>query len=882
MNDLPLRLSAALADRYRIERELGAGGMATVYLAHDLKHDRKVAVKVLKPELAAVVGAERFLAEIKTTANLQHPHILALFDSGQVDGTVFYVMPFIDGESLRDRLAREKQLPIDDALRIAREVGDALQYAHAHDVIHRDIKPENILLHGGHALVADFGIALAAAKTAGSRMTETGMSLGTPTYMSPEQAMGERTLDARCDIYALGCVLYEMLTGDAPFTGSTAQAIVAKVLTEKPAPIVGRRDRVPQHVEDAVLTALEKLPADRFATAGEFVAAIGADGATSGTRSRGRTAARRAGAPQALGRRSVLLGLGVALLAALGGWLLGRGRPSSIPAASRLALVVQGGNIFFNGIARTIDISADGQLVVFSANNVLGASSVLARRLDANVAVPIPNTSNASNLRLSADGRYLYAAAGGAGMQRIPVAGGAWTPLPRVPTSPFLAFGDDGSIWWGRTLGNGTTRVRADGRDTLVFKDTNLQQLLPGGRYALGVAFGTVSNSGIAQRLDLRTGETLTLFDTPIAELRYTMGYLVYVLLDNAMQAVPFDIASGRLTGEPVEIATGVSLSSAGFAQFAVADNGTVVYIPGFESELVRVGRGGEERVLLAERMRYHSPRISPDGRRIALDNITPDGRDIWTYSDETRDLTRVTFQRDAHDPVWSLDGKGLTYLAGSGGRLDIFRTVLGTTLAPRAESTAVELSYTGTPMRSGGFLSVVTGTAGHGLDVVRLASRGGAIDTVLATAADESFAVPSPDGRWFAYISDHSGRPELYLRSLGGSDAQLQISLDGASEPVWSRDGREIFYRGATPNGAELIAAALQLGDEPRVVTRTALFSVLEYDTATPHANYDVSPDGRWFVFARRGGANHVVVLQNVPELARRAARGVQAPLDR
>ena len=287
------RLSAALADRYRIERELGAGGMATVYLAHDVRHDRRVALKVLRPELAAVIGAERFLAEIRTTANLQHPHILALFDSGQVDGTVFYVMPYVDGESLRDRIDREKQLPIDDALRIAREVGDALQYAHGHNVIHRDIKPENILLQGGHALVADFGIALAAAKTGGTRMTETGMSLGTPRYMSPEQAMGERTLDARADIYALGCVLYEMLTGDAPFTGSTAQAIVAKVLTEKPAPIIPRRERVAPHVEDAVLTALEKLPADRFATAGEFVAALKADSATTSTTTRTRVVAKR-------------------------------------------------------------------------------------------------------------------------------------------------------------------------------------------------------------------------------------------------------------------------------------------------------------------------------------------------------------------------------------------------------------------------------------------------------------------------------------------------------------------------------------------------------------------------------------------------------------
>jgi serine/threonine-protein kinase len=283
MPDRVATLNAALADRYRIERELGAGGMATVYLAHDVRHDRRVALKVLRPELAAVIGAERFLAEIRTTANLQHPHILALFDSGQVDGTVFYVMPYVEGESLRDRIDREKQLPIDDALLIAREVGGALQYAHGHGVIHRDIKPENILVQGGHALVADFGIALAAAKTGGTRMTETGMSLGTPRYMSPEQAMGERALDARADIYALGCVLYEMLTGDAPFTGSTAQAIVAKVLTEKPAPIIPRRERVPPNVEDAVLTALEKLPADRFATAGEFVAALKADSATTST-----------------------------------------------------------------------------------------------------------------------------------------------------------------------------------------------------------------------------------------------------------------------------------------------------------------------------------------------------------------------------------------------------------------------------------------------------------------------------------------------------------------------------------------------------------------------------------------------------------------------
>jgi serine/threonine protein kinase len=274
MTNPSARLAAALADRYRIERELGAGGMATVYLAHDVRHGRNVALKVLRPEPAAVIGAERFLSEIKTTANLQHPHILPLFDSGAADSFLFYVMPFIEGESLRDRLTREKQLPIGDAVRIATEVAGALDYAHRHNVIHRDIKPENILLHDGRALVADFGIALAASKAGGTRMTGTGMSLGTPHYMSPEQAMGEREITARSDVYALGCVTYEMLVGEPPFTGPNAQAIVAKVMTAEPASPSAQRKTVPPGVEEAVLTALEKLPADRFASAAQFAEAL--------------------------------------------------------------------------------------------------------------------------------------------------------------------------------------------------------------------------------------------------------------------------------------------------------------------------------------------------------------------------------------------------------------------------------------------------------------------------------------------------------------------------------------------------------------------------------------------------------------------------------
>ena len=351
------RLAAALADRYQIERELGQGGMATVYLAHDLKHDRQVAIKVLRPELAAVIGAERFLREIKTVASLQHPHVLGLIDSGELDGTAYYVMPFVEGESLRDRLSREKQLPIPDAVRIATEVASALDYAHRHQVIHRDIKPENILLHDGQALVADFGIALAVSTAGGSRMTETGMSLGTPHYMSPEQAMGQREIGPQSDVYALGAVTYEMLTGDPPFTGSTAQAIVAKVMTEKPASIRRARERVPEQVEDAVLTALEKLPADRFPSAAAFAEAL-----TGPPRSVSRASA--GGGRSWLADRRSQLALAVAaisLAAAL--MLLARRHGSRV----QLAEMSVAQNTFSQEAIFTARWAPDGKAIVYSA-----------------------------------------------------------------------------------------------------------------------------------------------------------------------------------------------------------------------------------------------------------------------------------------------------------------------------------------------------------------------------------------------------------------------------------------------------------------------------------------------------------------------------------
>jgi hypothetical protein len=274
MPDPITHLNAALEGRYAIECELGEGGMATVYLADDLKHEWKVALKVLKPELAAVVGAERFLAEIKTTANLQHPHILPLFDSGEADSFLFYVMPYVEGETLRDRIDREKQLPVDEAVALASKVAGALHHAHEHGVIHRDIKPGNILLQDGEPVVADFGIALAVGAAGSNRLTETGLSLGTPYYMSPEQATGDQAVGASTDTYALGAVLYEMLVGDPPYVGSTAQAVLGKIILGKLASASEERASVPPNVDAVIRKALEKLPADRFTGAQDFARAL--------------------------------------------------------------------------------------------------------------------------------------------------------------------------------------------------------------------------------------------------------------------------------------------------------------------------------------------------------------------------------------------------------------------------------------------------------------------------------------------------------------------------------------------------------------------------------------------------------------------------------
>jgi hypothetical protein len=360
--DLPsesLPAFAALADRYRLEQELGRGGMATVYLAHDLKHERDVAIKVLRPELAAILGRQRFLNEIRLTAKLDHPHILTLIDSGETDGVLWYVLPFIRGESLRARLQRERQLGVNAALAITSQIAGALDYAHRQGVIHRDIKPENILLHEGEAMLADFGIALAVQQAGGRRLTETGLSLGTPEYMSPEQASGDRDLDARSDVYSLAAVAYEMLAGEPPHTGATVQAVIAKLLHERPIALRRLRDTVPEGVDAAVARALAKVPADRFSGAKEFAAALTAEPATeSSTRV---LPAAPASAPRPHRPRLVWAGIGLLILAVAG---VGIFRESGSPPPAVIAAPVKLTN---SGDITAAALSPDGTRLASSA-----------------------------------------------------------------------------------------------------------------------------------------------------------------------------------------------------------------------------------------------------------------------------------------------------------------------------------------------------------------------------------------------------------------------------------------------------------------------------------------------------------------------------------
>ena len=685
MSDPVIRLNVALKGRYRIERELGEGGMPTVYLADDLKHERKVALKVLKPELFAVVGADRFLHEIKLTANLQHPHILALHDSGEADGLVFYVMPFVEGESLRDKLNREKELSVEETIEITKGVASALDYAHRRELIHRDIKPENILLQDGQPVLADFGIALAVSAAGGIRLTETGLSLGTPHYMSPEQAVGDRELDARSDVYSLACVTYEMLVGEPPHTGPTAQAIVAKLITEKAQHISLHRDTVPAHIDAAVQKALSKLPADRFDTAAHFAEAVytptavlaAAPAATEAVPSSTLTIELPA-AVQTATRLAKGRGLPwalVALLAMTVGILVprfARTNASASPHPVRFSVTLPPEEQIADlpGVLLTRDGTA--MLLAATRNDT---TRLYIRYLNRQEIVPIAGTEGIDQRPfLSPDGQWIAFRAD-TKLKKVSIDGG--TPLELADARTFFggSWGANDTLVYSPSYSGGLWQVGADGGTPVELTTPDSAQgelghwwpqILPGGNEVLFTNFSTPIDRARISVLSLQTGEQKDLVPGAIFGCYLPTGHLAFVRAQTLM-AVPFDVSRLEVTGATVPVLDDVAMDpEQGKAGIAFSDNGILAYMPASvwnaKSLLLWVDRAGNEELVIETPDLYGEPRLSPDGQRLAY-SIYRGNRDV-VVRDLARGVSTPLVRGDAAEfgPLWTPDGERVIY----------------------------------------------------------------------------------------------------------------------------------------------------------------------------------------------------------------------------
>src|SRR6266550_1252716 len=764
------KLRSSLNDRYRIEREIGVGGMATVYLAHDLRHDRDVGIKVLHPDLAAALGAERFLAEIKTTAKLQHPHILPLLDSGEADGLLYYVMPYISGESLRNRLDRETQLAVDDAVRIAREVLSALESAHKHGVVHRDIKPENILLHEDQALVADFGIALAVSAAGGPRMTQTGLSLGTPAYMAPEQAMGERVVDGRADIYASGAVLYEMLVGEAPFTGPSVQAIVARVMTENPRPVTGQRRSVPEHVNAAVLRALEKLPADRFHSAAEFSNALVNPAFTT----RAATESTAAGKPPAAKKffQQRLIPWGIAALAALAAIFFAmRAKPDSTNKTPTYVSIDLPQDVELPpGDPEVLGITNDGMTLGFGGV-IGGRSQLFLRRLDDEATHPVQGATGISGtVAFSADGKWLVFNADRK-IWKAPVKGGAPTQIASSSWAQMAWIGND-AIVYTKSYDVGLSRVSAEGRDTatLTVPDKKKGELghwwpyvLPDGDHVLFTNYVTPADRSKLEVLSLKNGKRQIVLEGGYFG-RYVDGHLLFVR-NGAIESLQFDPKSFKVSGSPVSLPLDVEITPPnGWAGFVAAPNGTLAYRTDVLKAVALTwsDESGNEEMAVDSVGRYSDWAASPDGKKIA---VVRDG-DMWVYDRQRALFTRLTStEQIERDPVWSPDSRDVFYVRDVP-QYDIFKRVAD-------GSHAEELVVTS------GSDKHVTSISPDGRTLLYNSDIGGDDDiyvtstnpsdharstSIVSGPGNQTGARFSPDAAWITYTSNESGRSEIFL----------------------------------------------------------------------------------------------------------------------
>jgi eukaryotic-like serine/threonine-protein kinase len=871
MMDLDVRIERALGERYAIERELGRGGMSVVYLARDLRHGRPVALKVLSPELAEALGPGRFLREIEIAARLNHPRIVPLLDSGAADGLLFYAMPFVEGESLRQRLERERQLPVEDAVEITRQAASALAYAHSHGIVHRDIKPENIMLAGDEALVADFGIARAVTAAGGSRLTESGIAVGTPAYMSPEQASGAVDLDARSDVYALGCVLYEMLVGEPPFTGRTAQAITARKLSHSAPNVATLRDSVPLAVGDTVSRALARVPADRYATATKFAEAL-----------------RLAGEPARVERR-----------ASGGGWRLRERAPWAVLGAAAVLLVTFVAGVWPGlrtpdppvlvrmtgtlppgvkvthapGYASSVALSPDGRTLVLAGTDADG-QRLYRRPLDHLEATPIAGTEGGSSPFFSPDGAWIGFFAEGR-LRRVPAGGGAAVDITAVSGFPGGASWDSGDrIVFGSGARAPLYAVDARGGDAVEL--TSLEEgdvghydpeILPDGRTVI-----FHSARGI-HALDIPSGRRTTL--APGASPRYATSGHVILSRGGALLAAPFDAGRLELTGPLVPLVEGVARQGSGVdvVHYAISRSGALAYVPGPGAHaLVLVGSDGTERLLTGERLAFENPQFSPDARRVAVATSRRPGEpaDIWIHDLAAGTASRLTFD-GGRAPVWTPDGNGVTY-SRLGDAQGIYTKAADGRGDPRQVVAIDEFHWLigWTPDARMLAFGRMEGVPGGGASPSSIMVYDGGEPRRIVGPGSVWGGRLSPDSRWLAYYGIEAGRFHVYVTPFPDAGARWLISDDGGRDPTWSPDGREVYYR----NGDRLMAARVDTAAGVRVLARRlvlAPFSPPAYD------DYDVHPDGRSLVLVRPSddsGRDFVWVLGWLDEVRRATGR--------
>jgi serine/threonine-protein kinase len=834
--DLLARVKTALVDRYAVEREIGRGGMARVFLATELHPRRQVAIKVLDPDVAAALGPERFLREVDLASKLTYPHILSIFAAGEAEGLLYYAMPYVAGESLRERIEREKQLPVADALQIAREVAGALGYAHMHGIIHRDIKPENILLESGHAMVADFGIARAISAAGGDRLTETGIAVGTPAYMSPEQSLGERAVDARADIYALGCVLYEMLAGVPPISGSTAQAIVARRLSEAPPSIRTVRDAVPEPVERATLKALARVPADRFASVEQFAEALHAASA---------------GAPGGAARHPLLLrpvawlGLAVALAVALIPLVL-RGHRGEIRLGSRTHLTLQ------PGLEVDPAVSPDGRFVAYAAGPLSeariyvlqveggGSPVAVAKDFPGWQRFPYWSPDGGRLLFLSARGIEVVAALGGVPRLLVPTGGAFALAGPWSPDGKQIAFARSDSLFVAPVNGGSPKLLDHHG-------DLHSFSWSPDGRWIAEVRgnrqsidpkatwfYGNFAQSAVwlvptVGGLPVRVTDDRFLHASPV----WMPGARDLLFLSNAEGGPDLYRVkighSGQALSAPERLTTGlnaraVSVSADGrrvaYCTFSETSNVWDVPIPSGAPALVSRAQpvtSGDQVV--------ESFDVSPDGRWLAFDSDRSGTVHIYRMPLGGGQAEQLTTDSAAHFwPRWSPDGREIAFHSFRNGRRRLF-LMSADGHDPVAITRGDDDERTGEWRRDGRAVYYL-----YRYDTsepeIRLVERNDA----GAWGAPRSFrhldalpAVPSPDGHHIAYASSEG----LYYATLAGDSSRILVPGSYRSARLrptylgWSADGRALYYLALDSVSRASIWSINPDGGGPRLLVR-------------------------------------------------------------